>query len=75
MARRYDTFSSVPSNRNARKRQARAARLGTRVVSQSVNVGDAARAVDAVRAVKAGWLASTESFPVAVRAAWAARSS
>jgi hypothetical protein len=66
-------FTSVPSNRNARRRFMRAARLGTRPVPATPNIGDAAKAVDTVRAIAAGWTASTDPFPTTVKSTWATR--
>ena len=73
MATSSDTFTSVPSNRNARRRLLRAARLGTRPVRETPNVGDAAKVVDAVRAIAVGWSASTDSFPATVKSTWSTR--
>ena len=67
------TFAAVPPNLTARKRIARAARLGLRTTRSPVDYGDAARCVDAARAYKAGWESSAELFPTTVRAAWAGR--
>ena len=64
------TFSTIPRNRNRRASILRAARLGTRAVASPVDVGDALRVVDAVRAVRAGWLADTSDAVRTVRDAW-----
>lgn len=71
----YTTFSSVPANKNARRRLMRAARLGARPAPLAVDYGDAAKVVDAVRAYKDGWQTSAEPLSVTVRAAWAGRGS
>lgn len=62
-----DVFQKTPVNRNARKRLFRAARLGTRAVPETPNIGDAMKAVDVAKAFKDGWEASTADFPVTVR--------
>ena len=68
-----DTFVAVPVNRNARARLLRAARLGARPVAAGVDYGDAARAVDAVRAYREGWTSSRQDVSRVVRLAWAIR--
>jgi hypothetical protein len=68
-----EAYSSIPVNRGVRRRLMRAARLGTRPVKTVPNIGDAARAVDAVAAVWTGWSSSTDPFPAAVKQAWSVR--
>jgi hypothetical protein len=68
-----EAYSAVPVNRNARQRLMRAARLGTRPVRETPNIGDAVRAVSAVAAVADGWSSSSAPFPSAMKEAWAAR--
>lgn len=69
----YTSFSSVRVNRNRRKELFRAARLGTRPAPIVPDFGDALRTIDAAAAYRDGWVSSTESLPVVVRSAWAAR--
>jgi len=67
------TYDGIPVNLNARRRIMRAARLGTRSRPSEVNLGDAAKVVDAARLYTSGWDTSTSEFSVTVRNAWAAR--
>ena len=68
-----EVYGSIPTNRVVRRRLMRAARLGTRPVRATPNIGDAARTIDAVAAIWAGWSSSTDPFPAAVKQAWSVR--
>ena len=72
---RNTTYSSIPVNRNARKRMHRRARMGARPAPSPLNVGDAVHAISAAAAYKSGWDSSTADLPSAIRAAWAVRGS
>jgi hypothetical protein len=66
----YDTYSTIPVNRNARKKHFRAARMGSRPSPVIPNIGDAAHAVSAAKAYKDGWESNTEKPATTIRSAW-----
>lgn len=70
MAVRYETFASIPVNRNARKKLFRAARRGTRPTPETPNIGNAVKCVSVAAAYKDGWEDDTNNPAATVIASW-----
>jgi hypothetical protein len=70
MAKIYDSFETIPINRNARKKMFREARKGTRPSPGGLDAGDAARAISAAAAYKSGWESAQHEPARTIRAAW-----
>ena len=70
MAAIYDTFESIPVNRNVRKRLFRSARMGTRPAPVIPDIGDAVKTITAAAAYKDGWQGSTNEPSNTTRTSW-----
>lgn len=70
-----NTFASVPTNRGARKKIFRTARLGQRPAPVIPDIGNALKTISVAGAYKDGWQDSPANPAVTVRAAWNDRKS